>query len=226
MHLEHGRSGRPLTGDRRVADTLAYYEREAADYAERARGLNCSSTYAPFVCRLTPGARILDAGCGSGRDAAAFQDMGFRVAAMDASPSLAQEAERLLGHSVVVCRHQDVVFANAFDGIWAMATLLHVPHDDLPDVLTRYRRALTPGGLLFCSFKFGEQDGPDAEGRWFTNMTRERMQSLVDTVGGWRIEQLRETPDSMRPDTRWLEVMLVKEMQGEPSSEGTMTRDG
>lgn len=205
MNRSRGRAETPRGGQ----DTLAYYEREARGYAERTRGIDCSLAYASFLARLPPGARVLDAGCGSGRDAAAFKRLGFDVMAMDASPSLAKEAERILDQPVLVCRHQEIGFDRTFDGIWAMATLLHVPIGELPDVLSRYRRALSPQGVLFCSFKVGENDGPDAEGRWFTNMTPTRLRQLADRAGGWRVDLVRETADATRGDTTWLEALLV-----------------
>jgi SAM-dependent methyltransferase len=202
----------PRTADRSRrrpdADTLAYYEANASAYVAQTRDVPMGAQQDRFLSRLAPGARILDTGCGSGRDTAAFRARGFVVDAIDGSPALAAEAAAYLGTPVAVVRHQDVDVANEYDGIWASATLLHVPRTELEDVFHRYARALRAGGTMFCSFKLGQEDGSDAAERWFTRLTVKSAAQILAAVPDLVLEHTDLTPDDTRPDTTWLSLML------------------
>src|SRR5690606_40278168 len=100
------------------------------------------SLYAPFLAALPVNAHILDAGCGSGRDALAFQQLGYQISAFDASEPLAAHASQLLGVMVPVKRFADMDEIERYDGIWACASLLHVPENQLPDAFSRLWQAL------------------------------------------------------------------------------------
>lgn len=126
-------------------DTLAFYDREAAAYAARNRSGEWTRLGA-FVAALPKGARVLDLGCGGGQEAAAMQAAGLRVTAVDGAPGLAAEASRRLGRPVGVMRFADLDDDKGFEGIWANASLLHVPMEGLSEILRRVHRALTPGG--------------------------------------------------------------------------------
>lgn len=98
---------RPLSSNDPSTSTNNYYVRTAHRYAESTRGIDMRPAYTRFLPRLAPGARILDAGCGSGRDSRAFREAGFQVTATDASPELARAAEAWAGIPVEVRRHED-----------------------------------------------------------------------------------------------------------------------
>ena len=91
--------------------------------------------YRCFLPLLPEQAHVLDAGCGSGRDALAFAKLGYRVTAFDASPALVALAESHLRRPVQCLHFQDIAWRETFDGIWACASLLHVPAAELPDVI-------------------------------------------------------------------------------------------
>lgn len=132
-----------------MAPDTAFYDQRAASYAAASHDMDLRPLYARFLPHVRPGGLILDAGCGSGRDALAFRQAGFRVEAFDASPQMARQAALLLGQEVPVLCFEDVAWQERFDGIWACASLLHVAPADLPDVLRRLQRALRPGGVMF-----------------------------------------------------------------------------
>ncbi|NCA72135.1 MAG: class I SAM-dependent methyltransferase, partial [Sphingobacteriia bacterium] len=135
--------------------TLAYYEDQAGAFFAGTVGVDMTPLYARFLALVPPGAHLLDAGCGSGRDALAFQRLGYRVSACEASPALARLASDYCGLPVEVRRFQDIDWVARFDAIWACASLLHVPMLELPGVMRRLARALVPGGVLYASFKHG-----------------------------------------------------------------------
>lgn len=109
-----------------MAPDTAFYDQRAASYAAASHDMDLRPLYARFLPHVRPGGRILDAGCGSGRDALAFRQAGFRVEAFDASPQMARQAALLLGQDVPVLCFEEVVWQERFDGIWACASLLHV----------------------------------------------------------------------------------------------------
>lgn len=162
-------------------DSVPYYERFAEAFAARAGGLDLSALYEPFLARVPRGGRILDAGCGPGRDSAAFLARGYEVEAFDASPKLVAEARQRTGLEVQRRRFEEYEAAAELDGVWACASLLHIPSGRLPSVLERLARALRPGRPFFMSFKHGE--GERREGlRFFTDLTPLDLERILDEV--------------------------------------------
>ena len=137
-------------------------------------------------------AAVLDLGCGTGRDTRALIDEGFDVAAIDGSPEMAREAQSRIGRAVRVLLFEDLDYVEAFDGIWANASLLHVPRSGLPDVLKRVHRALKPNGLLFASFKSGGREGRDNLGRYYNYLTSNEVEAYLRTSGPWASIALSE----------------------------------
>lgn len=146
--------------------TLRFYSENAALYARHATQPTGQRLDA-FLAALPPGGKILELGCGNGRDAAHMLARGFDVEATDGTPELAAEAGKRLGRPVAILRFEDLDATGAYDGIWASASLLHVPAETLVDVLTRIRRALRSGGIFTASFKAGTGEGRDALGRYY-----------------------------------------------------------
>lgn len=189
--------------------TIRYYDDHADQYVQETVGVEMLPLYALFLELISPGGAILDAGCGSGRDSKAFKDRGFVVTAIDASENMANHASRLLDQPVSVVRLQDLSFISEFDGIWACASLLHVPRQELDEVLNRLFRALKPNGACFLSFKEG--DGERIEnGRYFNDLQIESLKRLL--VGHSEIEVVRLwTTCDVRPDqqrVRWVNGLV------------------
>ncbi len=123
---------------------MNYYESNAKAFVESTRLVDMQPLYQRFLPLLPKQAHILDAGCGSGRDAKQFIEQGYKVNAFDASRKIAALAEKEIEQPVLIQRLQDIQYQNQFDGIWACASLLHVPAKELPDVLHRLALALKP----------------------------------------------------------------------------------
>jgi 2-polyprenyl-3-methyl-5-hydroxy-6-metoxy-1,4-benzoquinol methylase len=114
-----------------------YYQQHADTFFDDTVEVDMTPLYGRFLPLLADGAAILDAGCGSGRDALAFAMLGYSVTAFDASPALVALAENHSGRAVHCLRFQDITWQAQFDGIWACASLLHVPTAELPEVMDR-----------------------------------------------------------------------------------------
>ena len=192
--------------------TLRYYSRHAEDYFVATRKVEMGSLYEPFLRWLPGEGKILDAGCGSGRDARAFLDMGFDVVAIEASGELAALAEGLIGKPVLVLRFEEMPWEDEFDGIWACASLLHVSYNELPAVFDRMYRALKPRGILYASFKYGDAER-EKDGRRFTDMNEERLTQLLRISAPFSLLEQWTTSD-LRPgreEERWLNLVLRAE---------------
>jgi SAM-dependent methyltransferase len=194
------------------AQTLSFYATEAAAYAARSDGIGPSKRLATFTARLKPGAAVLDLGCGTGRDTQALIEAGFAVTAIDGSSAMAQEAERRTGRPVRVQLFEDIEDVAAFDGIWASASLLHVPREGLPAVLHAVYRALKPNGLLFATFKGGGHEGRDTLGRYYNYLDASEVRALIEAAGAWTSIALTEGRGKGYDgtETPWTEVWAEK----------------
>ena len=191
-----------------------YHDREAAQaYAEATRELDLSDLRARFLTELPERPphtiRILDLGCGPGRDARAFSERGYGVEAMDPSPTMAELTRDYSGVPVRVLRVQDLAEEGAYDGVWACASLLHVPWAELPAAFQRIARALRPGGVLYASFKLGD-DERSVAGEHFTDLNKDRLRDRTRGISTLRIVEIWETSDvrSERSGERWLNALL------------------
>lgn len=190
--------------------SIAYYEDQAEAFFTETVTVDMAPLHARFLAHVLPGGNILDAGCGSGRDARAFQRLGYAVTAFEASPRLAELASAHCGLAVEVRRFQDLDWVARFDGIWACASLLHVPRAELPGVLGRLARALVPGGVLYASFKHGAGER-EHNGRRFTDLDEAGLAALVGAVPGLAVLETWTTGDRRagREAERWLNALLM-----------------
>lgn len=173
------------------ARTLSFYDVQAETYVASGPG-GTSRFLSSFLDRLDPGAHILELGCGGGTDASAMRASGFAVTPTDGSPSIAAKAEALLGMPVKVMRFDELAEDQAFDAVWANASLLHVWRQDLSGILNRVWRALRPGGLFFASYKGGGVEGRDSHGRYFNYLSRDQALGAYAASGRWQIADVTE----------------------------------
>ncbi|GAA3112211.1 class I SAM-dependent methyltransferase [Rhizobium viscosum] len=162
----------------------AFYDDNAETYANRGRKLPTARLDA-FLSALSEKARILELGCGGGQDCAYMLARGFDVLPTDGSAELARQAEKLIGSPVKVMRFEELAAREEFDGVWAEASLLHVPRADLPSILTLIRNALKENGVFHASFKAGSAEGHDSFGRYYNYPSKEWLRELL-IAGGWK----------------------------------------
>lgn len=193
--------------------TIQFYERNAESFTRDTGDVDMSATHDRFLAQLPPSAIILDAGCGSGRDAAAFLERGHRVHAFDASSRMARLAEARIGQHVEVLRFDEFESHDKYDGVWACASLLHVPEDALPDAISRLWQALRPSGVLYVSFKQGKGER-SKDGRHFTDATEARLAHWTLRLKALSRIECWQSVDA-RPSHRqeWLNALLVREAE-------------
>ncbi len=195
-----------MTADKNVE----YYNKNADSFFVGSVAADMSDVQSRFLTFVPAGGRILDAGCGSGRDSKAFLDSGYDVVSFDASEEMCRRASEYIGKSVLNMRFEDVAYEAEFDGIWACASLLHVPVEELPDVLKKMRRALKPGGVMYASFKYGEGTVFRGE-RQFSDFTETSIVPLFEQAG-FEIVSNVVGSDSRpgREDEKWVNVIGKK----------------
>ena len=154
--------------------TIQYYDQNANDFVENTRNVDFHVIQDEFLGKLPEGAAILDLGCGSGRDTKYFLEHGYHVNAIDGSAELCALASEYTGIPVRCLLFQEWNEREAYDGIWACSSLLHLSYGELDDVLYRIENALRPQGILYMSFKHGVFEG-ERNGRYFLDFTEEKM---------------------------------------------------
>jgi HKD family nuclease len=190
--------------------TLAYYNQNAEAFFADTVGVDMSALHDRFLATLSVGAIVLDAGCGSGRDSQAFLERGFRVCAFDASIELAQRAALHTGVAVAVRTFDDVREQSCYDGIWACASLLHLPEAAIPTALAQLWAALRPGGAFYMSFKLGSGERFH-NGRHFTDVTQVQLRSwLADLPDLGEIECWLSSDQRPGRAEQWLNAIVLR----------------
>ena len=191
--------------------TLQYYSQDPDRFISGTLAADMSDTRERFCQHLSGNAMILDFGCGSGRDAKAFLEDGFRVEATDGSQELCDKATKYIGIPVKQMLFNELNEENKYDGIWACASILHLPKTELADVLKRIEIALKTNGVLYTSFKYGTFEGIRAD-RYFSDFTEETLQEFWQGVTSLHIFDLWITHDVRpgREEERWINLLARK----------------
>lgn len=203
--------------------TKVFYEDSADAYARQTLPVRLDVLWNTFAKLLRPGDQVLDLGCGAGRDLKELSQRGFRVLGIEYSATLADIARNYSGQEVRIADFQDCDLGGSqFDGIWAVASLLHIPRDNIPDVLVSLRRALRPEGILLTSMKKGNGAEIAKDGRHFELYQPEQWEGILRTAGfnvieaAETIEQRYSGTDAI--DITWFVMIGRKSVRGEESA--------
>lgn len=166
-----------------IENTLNYYDNNSNTYYDtwNTSFLDNYNFDIPdiFLSYLTPGAYILDLGCGIGRDSVYFKKKNYKVKAIDGSKEMCKIASKELNEPVEQINFLDINYVSQFDGIFACASLLHLNNEDLIECLSKLILALNNNGIIYASFKFGENERVD-EKRYFNDMTEEKFKNICE----------------------------------------------
>jgi len=193
-------------------DSIPYYDRNAQTFYNRTIDADMGDVYEKFLKHLLEKGRILDAGCGSGRDSKFFLSKGHDVVSFDGSLEMVRMASNLLGKSALRMLFQEICFSSEFDAVWANASLLHVPYEGLREILQRFHKSLLPSGILYASFKYGTSMR-QVEDRVFFDMNETNigpyLKGLFQPLEIWKSPDTRSTV-APSPDKYWLHFVAKR----------------
>ncbi|HEX8923363.1 MAG TPA: class I SAM-dependent methyltransferase [Patescibacteria group bacterium] len=137
--------------------TLSVYDKNALDYHSRLASDFQKSERDKFIKLMPLDPHVLDLGCGTGRDALAFQDQGFDILAVDGATGMINLAQKFGVKNTRVLKYSQLDTLNCtFDGIWASYSLLHLSKSDLPKVIKNIKHLLKSPGIFYASFRQGD----------------------------------------------------------------------
>ena len=190
-------------------NTLDYYNKNSEEYFNSTLNVDMTNTYKEFLKLVPKDGKILDLGCGSGRDSMNFMKLGYEVTAVDGSKELAKKASALLGNEVIVSTFEELELKEKFHGIWACASLLHIKKEDLKIVLNNLYNNLEDNGVFYMSFKYGEKEYVDDKNRYFNCFTDESIISFINENTKFNILDLYITEDKLGRvnEVKWVNLI-------------------
>ena len=196
-----------------AGETLEHYEKRAADFWEGTRGHDVSQNIDALLTRIEgePPFTILDFGCGPGRDLKTFHDRAHIAIGLDGAGPFAAQARDYSGCEVW---EQDFLHLQLpparFDGIFANASLFHVPAQELPRVLRELHDALKPRGVLFSSNPRGDNEEGWNRGRYGAYHDLERWREYMTGAGFAEIDHYYRPPGKPLAEQPWLATVWRK----------------
>lgn len=204
-------------------DTINWYDRNAAEYANAAEKVLLREVIEKFFSMLPPSPRILDAGCGSGRDSRAMREKDAHVTGLDISHGLLEEAKKRSKNNDIDFVQGDMTqmpFENSlFDGVWSHASLVHLEkQEDVQNSLSEFNRVLKSGGALhiFVKMQQGKEetavvaDKVSNHDRFFRYYTEEKLRSQVSQAGFTDIDITKVPDPHGREEVTWLKLFAKK----------------
>ncbi|MGA6826762.1 class I SAM-dependent methyltransferase [Nitrospira sp. NS4] len=189
------------------------YEQGAGTFLKRwgARRKRPPALLLEWMAGLSRGAVLLDLGCGGGQDAEELRRKGYRVVGMDLTAAFlrtAREEAPLL--PLVRADMRELPFrAASFDGVWAAASLIHLPKTDAARVLKVLSQIAGPGATLAATLTYGTKSGVLTKGwmpgRYFARWQKPELARVVER-SGWTIESVRVVSNQERKG-RWINLI-------------------
>ncbi|VVB79623.1 Ubiquinone biosynthesis O-methyltransferase [uncultured archaeon] len=173
--------------------TIYEYSNTAKQYEARVAGLHHVTEGLEFMRRIPAGGRILDAGCGDGRDCRIFSGRGFRVTGIDLTPEFLEMAQaKVPTGDFYFMDMRDLFFEqNYFDGVWSCASIVHMDALGVQKFLEETRRVLKPNGVLYLAAKESNQQTSQGPKTFFfydeksiSNMIRNSGLKPLQVTGG------------------------------------------
>ncbi|MBL4747560.1 MAG: methyltransferase domain-containing protein [Magnetovibrio sp.] len=194
--------------------TIKHYDRSAQDFWHGTKNHDVSQNYKAFLEAIEGDQpyTILDLGCGPGRDLHYFQTLGHDATGLDGSKEFVAMARSYSGCDVF---HQDFLAMTLpqshFDGVFANASLFHVPSQELPSVLLELSATLKPRGVLLCSNPRGNNDEGVSGERYSCFFDLDTWRDYVTAAGFCEVQCYFRPPGLPRHKQPWLVTVWRKE---------------
>lgn len=194
-----------------MKETINYYNQNADVFIEGTINVNMTEIQSRFLSNVPEKSKILDLGCGSGRDSKLFSSLGHCVTAVDGSPELCEKAAAYTSLPVRCLLFEDLDYNSEFDAVWACASLLHVEKEKMQHVLKLVSNALKGNGILYVSYKYGSEQRVH-HGRLFSDYTEEDIPKLFPDDSSLSCIDYWITSDARadRSSEKWLNMICKK----------------
>lgn len=201
-----------------MTDTLNYYETDSRNLSFRYENANIREVQQLLLQTFEPNSKLLEIGCGSGRDASFMIEKGYDVIAIDGSKNMIEEAKKIHPELSEKLFHKtlpnDLEFNQTFDGIYSIATLMHLSENDLKNTLSKIYNLLNENGKFLMSVSLFRDDidenGFDNKGRFFLVLSFETWINLLENVG-FKILDTKSNSDGLgRGGIEWLTMVVQK----------------
>jgi ubiquinone/menaquinone biosynthesis C-methylase UbiE len=200
-----------------MIETVDSYDQIAARFVAQWGSLRLERALNAFVARMatrrTGQRRVLDLGCGPGRDAGYLAQLGYWVVGLDLSSRMLAEAWRRLptARFVQADLRCPPLASSSFDGVWACASLLHLPRSRMPGALREIARLLqVPGGVFYLALKGGEGEGwfadQDGRRRFFSFYQPAEIEKMLSHTG-FQILEVWVAPDQAGREHPWINII-------------------
>jgi SAM-dependent methyltransferase len=190
-----------------------FYNSIARKYSDNVKSLHNKRESEKFLALIPQVSRILDLGCGSGRDAAIFSRLGHDVIGIDFSDRLIEIAKRRrCSARFFVMDMKELDFISVFDGIWANASLMFLPKKEVPGVISECKRLLAPKGILYLSVKKGKGEGLAKDSRYddrthyISLYSKKELETIIKKAGFRILESYLEKKKNAYDDVTWINV--------------------
>lgn len=190
--------------------TIEYYNKNAQEYYNKTVKTDMSRLCDRFLKYVKAGGIIIDIGCGSGRDMKYFIGQGYQAVGIDASYEMCKMA-RSLELDIENVSIEEWIPERKYDGIWANASLLHVPFPKIDSFFQKAKSCMNAGGIVFISMKVGLKEEYDEEGRYFFTFSETILDSLLEKHRVFCLRDKWYSDDKLgRNEFQWLNFILEK----------------
>lgn len=200
-----------------MINTLEYYNKNIESFVHDTRNVEFTDMQDKFLECLKKQhkdlqhLKVLDFGCGSGRDTKYFLEQGMDVAALDGSEAMVKAAGEYTGIKVLQMDFRDFSAVEEYDGIWACASLLHLKKSELPGMFMQLGRAMKKSGILYASFKYGDFEGVK-NGRYFSYLREKELEEIIASAELFSVKESWLTSDVRpgRQEEKWINIIAEK----------------
>jgi len=203
--------------------TINYYNKKYGTYEISAfDNEGIFPLYERFLDRIPRGGRILDAGCGVGRDTRYFIEKGFLVISLDTSLEMYRICSEYPHAYCLNIGFEEINFNEQFNGIWCCASLLHLPIEQAKKVIIKFATSLKPGGVLIMTLKIGPGH-QNMDGRYFQYYDETSVKQLYKDEPRFELKdgdlwRNRLPHENGSIEVEWLNLILTRKLYSQPNS--------
>ena len=199
-------------------NTISYYEENAKSLISRYESADINEVQELLLQIFEPNSKLLEIGCGSGRDASFMIKNNFDVIAIDGSKNMIEEAKKIHPELSEKLLHKtlpsNLDFNKTFDGIYSIATLMHLSKIDLEKTISKIYDLLNQNGKFLMSVSLFRDDidenGFDDKGRYFLVLSFDKWISLLENIGFTILETQTNVDGLGRGGIEWLTLVAQK----------------